>query len=155
MPPERGAAHRQYNAIAGSIHTIYSDAMKRTALIALLAGILAVNIEALLASTTPASAWWIGFLVLMPLGLGVLVWQGIRWSGMACVIYGTVGLALDLATAVQILTKDSDVFRQVLSSVVSGLLNFLLTLFGGRSFLDVFRGPQPQGSPPPNPPSPS
>lgn len=129
--------------------------MKRTSLIALLAGILAINIEALIASTTPAGAWWIGFLVLMPLGLGVLVWQGIRWSGMVCVIYGTVGLALDLATAVQILTKDSDVFRQVLSSVVSGLLNFLLTVFGGRSFLDVFRGPLPQESPPPNPPSPS
>jgi len=155
MPPERGAARRQHSTVADSVHSIYSDAMKRTGLLALLAGILAINIETLTASSTQPGACWIGFLVLIPLGLGVLVWQKIRWSGMACVIYGTVGLALDLATAVQILTKDSDVFRPILSSGISGLLNFLLTLFGGRSFLDVFRGPLPQESRPPNPPSPS
>lgn len=38
----------------------------------------------------------------------MLVWLKIRWAAMACVIYGTVGLALDLATTVQILTNDSD-----------------------------------------------
>lgn len=132
--------------------------MKRNALLLLLAGVLIVGIGSLSLSrgepTAPTQAWWIGFLVLMPLGLAVLVWLKLRWTAMACVIYGTVGLALDLATTVQILTKDPDVFSALLSSVVSGLLNFLLIVFGGRSFLDVTRAPLPRESHPPNPPSP-
>lgn len=155
MPPERGAVRRLRRTIAHGVHPIYSDAMKRTTLLVVLAGILLINAGMSIVSTTPSGAWWMGFLVLMPMGLGVLVWQGIRWSGMACVIYGTIGLALDLATAVQILTRDSDIFRPILSSGISGVLNFLLILFGGRSFLNVFRGPLPQESRPPNPQSPS
>jgi len=104
-------------------------------------------------STVPAQAWWVAFLVLTPVGLAMLVWLKIRWAAMACVIYGTVGLALDLATTVQILTNDSDLFGSLMSSVVSGLLNFLLILFGGRSFLDVTQAPLPLESRPPNPPS--
>lgn len=130
--------------------------MKRNALLILLAGVLIVAIGSLSinrgASTAPTQAWWIGFLVLMPVGLGVLVWLELRWAAMASVIYGTVGLALDLATTVQILTKDSDVFLPLTSSVVSGLLNFLLIVFGGRSFLDVTQAPPPRESHPPNPP---
>jgi peptidoglycan/LPS O-acetylase OafA/YrhL len=134
--------------------------MKRNALLTLLAGILFVGIGSLALSTghgestIPAQAWWIGFLVLMPLGLAMLVWRKIRWAAMACVIYGTVGLALDLATTVQILTKDSEVFLPLLNSLVSGLLNFLLIVFGGRSFLDLTQAPLPLESRPPNPPSP-
>lgn len=127
--------------------------MKRTALLVLLTGILAVDIGALFTSATLEGPWWISFLILMPIGLGVLVWLKLLWAAMACVIYGTVGFALDLSTAVQILTKDSDIVLPVLSSGVSGLLNFLLIVFGGRSFLDAFRAPQPQESRPPSPPS--
>jgi len=105
------------------------------------------------ASTAPMQAWWIGFLLLMPVGLAVLIWLKLRWAAMACVMYGTIGLALDLATTVQILTKDSDVLVPLISSVASGLLNFLLIVFGGRSFLDVTQTPLPQESHPPNPPS--
>ncbi len=106
-------------------------------------------------STTGMQAWWIGLLVLTPLGLAGLVWLKLRWAAMACVIYGTIGLALDLATTVQILTKDADAFLPLVSSVVSGLLNFLLIVFGGRSFLTVTQVPLPQESRPPSPRSPS
>lgn len=129
--------------------------MKRAALLTLLAGVLAVGAGELMLSSTPRGSWWLSFLIFIPLGLGVLVWQGRRWAAMACVIYGTVGLALDLATAVQILTKDEEILGPILSSGASGLLNFLLILFGGRSFLDVVQAPLPQESHPPNPPSPS
>ena len=126
----------------------------RTVLLTLLAGILVIDAAALMASTAPAGIWRVGFLVLMPIGLGMLVWRGFRWAAMACVMYGTVGLALDLATVVQILTKDPDQFFPLLSSLVSGLLNFLLIVFGGRSFLDVVQASPPRESRPPSPPSP-
>lgn len=133
--------------------------MKRKALLTVLVGALLVGIGSFVMnrgeSTTPAhDAWWIGFLILMPVGLAVVVWLKIRWATMACVIYGTVGLALDLATMVQILTKDSHVLLSLISSVASGLLNFLLIVFGGRSFLDVTQAPLPLESRPPSPPTP-
>ena len=133
--------------------------MARNALLILLAGNLLVGIGFLWMSrgesTVSIQAWWIGFLLLTPVGLAVLIWLKLRWAAMACVMYGTVGLALDLATTVQILTKDSDVLVPLMSSVVSGLFNFLLIVFGGRSFLDVTQAPLPRASRPPNPPSPS
>lgn len=133
--------------------------MKRNALLILLAGLLIVGVGSLSMSrgesTAPTQAWWIGFLILIPVGLAVLVWLKLHWAAMACVIYGTVGLALDLATTVQILTKDSDVFWPLTSSLINGLLNFLLIVFGGQSFLDVTQAPQHRESHPPSPPSPS
>ena len=132
--------------------------MNRNVLLILLAGILFVGITSLpngnSGAATPALAWWIGFLVLMPVGLAILVWLELRWAPMICVIYATVGLALDVATTVQILTKDTDVFASLMSSLVSGLLNFLLIVFGGRSFLRMPPAPPPLGSRPPNPPPP-
>lgn len=130
--------------------------MKRTALLAILAAIVVVGTGTLIEqgrSTAPSGAWWVGFLVLIPLGLGVLVWLGFRWAAMACVMYATVGLALDLATTVQMLAVGSDVSPPLMSNLVSGLLNFLLIVFGGRSFLDVAQAPSPQESHPPSPPS--
>lgn len=133
--------------------------MHRNALLVLLAGILFVGIGSLptgsRGAATPTQAWWIGFLVLMPLGLASLVWLELRWAAMVCVIYATVGLALDVATTVQILTKDTEVFASLLSSLVSGFLNFLLIVFGGRSFLNMPPAPPPRGFRPPNPPTPS
>ena len=133
--------------------------MKRIALLTVLAGIFLVGIGGGLMgpgdSSVTTQAWWIGFLLLMPVGLAILVGVRLHWAAMACVIYGTIGLALDLATLVQILTKDVDVLVPVIRSVVSGLLNFLLIVFGGRSFLDATPAPSPLGSRPPSPPSPS
>ena len=115
--------------------------MKHPLLLTLLAGLIVVNIGAMTIesdpSTSPTGAWWISFFTLVPFGLGLLVWRGFHWAVMACVMYGTVGLAMDVATMVQILSKDPDVMLTLLSSLVSGFLNFLLILFGGRSFLDV------------------
>lgn len=132
--------------------------MKRNALLTLLAGVLLIEIGSLSInrgeSTAPIQASWIGFLVLMPVGLALLVWLKLRWAAMACVIYGTVGLALDLATTVQILTKDADAFASLISSAVSGIVNFLLIVFGGQSFLDVTPARLPLESHPPSPPSP-
>ncbi len=115
--------------------------MKHTAILTLLAGLLAVNIGVLTigadTATSPIGAWRICFFALVPFGLGLLVWRGFRWAVMVCVMYGTVGLAMDVATIVQILSKDPDSMLPLLNSLVSGFLNFLLILFGGRSFLDV------------------
>jgi hypothetical protein len=97
---------------------------------------------------------WIIFLILLPVGLAATVWQHLRWGAMASVIYGTVGLALDLATAVQIMTEDTEWFPALASTGVSGLLSFVLIVFGGQVFLDVFEAPPPPGSRPPSPPSP-
>ena len=96
--------------------------------------------------------WRIGFFVLVPLILAGLIWLRLRWAAMVCVIYATVGLALDVATIVQVLTKDSEVGVSLIANMVSGLFNFLLIVFGGRSFLDVGQGPTPLEPRPPNPP---
>lgn len=98
---------------------------------------------------------WMLYLIAVPAGLVGLLWGRWHWVGMACVIYGTVGLALDLATIVQILTKDQPTFVALATSGISGLLNFLLILFGGRSFLKYAQEPPPPGPHPPSPPSPA
>jgi len=122
----------------------------------LLAGLVVVGTGSLWMGSghapAPTQAWWIGFLVLMPFALAILVWLELRWAPMVCVIYATVGLALDLATTVQILTKDTEVLPSLMSSLVSGLLNFLLILFGGRSLVALPPGRPPRESRPPSPP---
>lgn len=60
-------------------------------------------------STKSGMSWRIGFFILLPLALAVLIGLQLRWAAMACVIYATVGLALDVATIIQVLTKDSEV----------------------------------------------
>lgn len=124
--------------------------MQRRTLLALLIGLLLFESGAMLASITPSGAWWAGFLVFLPLGLGLLVWLRLQWAAMACVLYGTVGLAIDLSTLVHILTKDPDGSTPLFVSLVSGTLNFLLILVGGRSFLEPALERQPQESRPPN-----
>jgi hypothetical protein len=106
-------------------------------------------------ATLPDTGWKIAFFALMPLGLAVLVWFEFRWAAMICVLYGTIGLALDLATIVQIVTKEADAITSTTANTISGLFNSLLIVFGGRSFLEVSQGPMPLESRPPSPPSPS
>jgi len=74
---------------------------------------------------------------------------------MACVIYGTVGLALDLATVTSILGGQGETGALFIFSVMSGTVNFLLILFSGRAFLHSFQGTGLPESRPPSPPSPS
>jgi len=121
-------------------------------LLIILVGLLLFETGALIASAAPTGAWWIVFLMLMPAGLGTLVWLRFRWAAMACVMYGTVGLALDLSTVVVVLTKDADGLWSLLTNLVSGGLNFLLILIGGRSFLGGVVAQPPPESRPPNPP---
>lgn len=133
--------------------------MKRTALLTMLLGLLFVETGLLLNQNTtsmaPGLAWRLGFFILFPLALAVLVWLRFRWAAMICVIYATVGLAMDVATIIQMFNTDSDAAPTIPANGVSGFLNFLLIVFGGRSLLDVGEEPMPLKSHPPNPPSPS
>ncbi len=95
-----------------------------------------------------------GFLYGLPLILMGLLLAHVRWALMAGVMYGTVGLALDISTAVQDLTKTGAGTEALLISGVSGLVNFLLIVLGGRGFLDVGTATTPPKSPHPNPLSP-
>ena len=105
------------------------------------------------ASTPLVMDWKISFFIFIPLGLALLIWFQFRWASAVCVFYATVGLAMDVATIVQALGKDSGGVAPLMASGVSGLFYLCLIVFGGRSFLDVGQGPTPPESRPPSPPS--
>lgn len=84
---------------------------------------------------TEPSRFLVWFLVGIPLFMLVAVRLGYRWALMASVIYGTVGLALDLSTIVQLITKDQPTLAALTANGFSGVLNFLVIAFGGRAFL--------------------
>ena len=119
---------------------------------ALLAGLILAAAAVQDGSQPPG---WLLFLYGLPLALiGCLLAQQ-RWALMAAVMYGTVGLALDISTVVQGLTKPDVPQMTTVMSGMTGLLNFLLIVFGGKSFLDVMSASSPPEFPRPNPPSPS
>ncbi len=124
-----------------------------------LIGLTAVGMATLFLVGQPDQAepsrFLVGFLIGLPLFLLVAVRLGYRWATMAAVIYGTVGLALDLSTMVQLITKDQPTVAMLTANGFSGILNFLVIAFGGRAFLDVSQAPPPPGSRPPNPPFPA
>ncbi len=127
-------------------------------LIGLLAGLclIGANTTQLIPATTGAGrVGWMLYLIAFPITLAGLVWIGWTWTSMTCVIYGTVGLALDLATVTSILGGQSETGALLLISAMSGTVNFLLILFGGRAFLHSFQGTALPESRPPSPPSPS
>jgi hypothetical protein len=132
--------------------------MKRNPLLVVLAGLALVQLGTVLlrrggAPSPISDATWIGLLVLIPVGLAAVVGLRLRGAAMACVIYGTVGLALDLATIVQILTAQADWSPSLVTSGISGVLNFLVVALAGQAFLDVAQAPAPPEARPPNPPS--
>jgi hypothetical protein len=127
-------------------------------LIGLLAGLclIGANTTQLIPATTGAGrVGWMLYLIAFPITLAGLVWIGWTWTSMTCVIYGTVGLALDLATVTSILGGQGETGALFLLSAMSGTVNFLLILFGGRAFLHSFQGTALPESRPPSPPSPS
>ena len=138
---------------------VYILQMKRTALLILLLTILTIEIGRLLAGqgtgTQIGMAWRIGLFIVLPLTLTLLIGLQFRWAAMVCVMYATVGLAMDIATVIQILKSDEEFGTGIINSGISGMLNFLLIVFGGRAVLDVDQGLMPQESRPPSPPSPS
>ena len=127
-------------------------------LIGLLAGLclIGANTTQLIPALTEAGrVGWMLYLLAFPIALAGLVRIGWTWTAMACVIYGTVGLALDLATITSILGGQGEVGALFLFSAMSGIVNFLLILFGGRAFFHSFQGTALPVSRPPSPPSPS
>ena len=72
-----------------------------------------------------------------PLLLGGLLCTGKRWPMVAGVVYGTIGLALDIATFVQSITGQTDTPGYLVLLVLTGLMNFLLILLGGRGVLKI------------------
>jgi hypothetical protein len=127
-------------------------------LIGLLAGLCFIGantIQLIPASTEAARVGWMFYLLAFPLTLAGLVWMGWAWTAMVCVIYGTVGLALDLATVTNILGGKGETGSLFLFSAMSGIVNFLLLLFGGRAFFHSLQGTALPESRPPSPPSPS
>jgi len=127
-------------------------------LIGLLAGLclIGANTTQLIPAATEAvRIGWMLYLIAFPIALAGLVLIGWTWTAMACVIYGTVGLALDLATVTSILGGQGETGALFLFSAMSGIVNFLLILFGGRAFLHSSLGAGLPESRPPSPPSPS
>lgn len=131
--------------------------MPQNPLLVLLLSTFVVESGFFLLENNPSSAqvmtWKVGFFILIPLGLSLLVWVQLRWSAAICVFYATIGLAIDIATMVQTLSTDVDAIAPIMATVVSGLFYFCLILFGWRSFLAVDQGLMPPKFRPPNPPS--
>ncbi|OQW34458.1 MAG: hypothetical protein A4E19_18550 [Nitrospira sp. SG-bin1] len=103
--------------------------------------------------TPPVMDWKIIFFIFVPLGLALLIWRQLRWAPAVCVFYATVGLAMDIATIVQVLAQDSEGVASMMASGISGLFYLCLIVFGGRSFLYEEQGPMPPEALPPSPPS--
>jgi hypothetical protein len=124
-----------------------------------LGGLGLIGLQTILLTQAPLAlgltqTLWIVFLILLPLGLIGPVWMAWRWSAMACVFYGTIDLALDIATLVSIAPHlDREMSTAALSGL-SGLANFFLILLGGRAFLHLPSELSPPESHPPNPPNP-
>ena len=53
-------------------------------------------------------AVWYGFQFGLPILVGGVCLIGTRWAAMVGVMYGTIGLALDIATFVQSMTSGTD-----------------------------------------------
>ena len=127
----------------------------RTTLIVLLAALMGAAAFPQAIDSVPRTLPWAVFLFGLPLALIGCLLADQRWALMAAVMYGTVGLALDISTLVQGLTKP-DVPRTVLlASGVTTALNFLVIVFGGKGFLTFTEPSSPPEFPRPNPPSPS
>jgi hypothetical protein len=106
------------------------------------------------ASEAPQVMWWL-FLVVLPVALATAILIGWTWAAMLCVVYGTIGLALDLATVVSVLGGREGSDLTLCLSIVSGSANGVLIIFGGRAFSSLLEERRPPGSRPPSPPFPS
>ena len=82
-------------------------------------------------------AFWYGFQFGLPVLVGGVCLTGTRWAAMVGVMYGTIGLALDIATFVQSMTSGVDSLHFVGLILLTALFNFLLIVIGGRQVLTV------------------
>lgn len=151
----------QQVSIAGSWKSRYSRRMLlwrhvRTILTSLLL-MTAIAYLANLANhhwSSPHIWFSLSFFVALPAVLiGLLLFHQ-SWVLMAITMYGTIGLALDIATLVQEATLAEASTSILVMESLSGLLNFLLIVYGGRVFLSGTMAGRPVASRHPNPPSP-
>lgn len=150
--------HSSYCCCAQQNRDIIPSMRHTWTLIGLLAGLCLIGantVQLIPTSTDAGRVGWMLYLLAFPLTLAGLVWMGWAWTAMVCVIYGTVGLALDLATVASILGGKGEIESLFLFSAMSGIVNLSLILFGGRAFLQSFQRTALPVSRPPNPPSPS
>lgn len=103
----------------------------------LFAGAMALNgFQATEAEEPPTqSIIWNTFQFGMPLLIGAICLTGQRWAFMTAVIFGTIGLALDIATLAQSITDGKDQVEFLLIISTTAVLNFLLIVIGGRGIL--------------------
>lgn len=94
------------------------------------------------------------FLIGLPVLLAILIGLDPRRMGLAVTMYSTIGLALDIATMVQELTQTDGRPAIYGLGMLSGVLNFLLIVCGGRAFLNGTKEGRPQAIHRPNPPPP-
>ncbi len=80
---------------------------------------------------------WYGFQFGLPVLVGAVCLTGTRWSAMVGVMYGTIGMALDIATFVQSMTSGTDSLHFVGLILLTTFFNFLLIVAGGRQALTV------------------
>ncbi len=80
---------------------------------------------------------WYGFQFGLPVLVGGVCLIGTRWAAMVGVMYGTIGLALDIATFVQSMIAGTDSPYVVGLILLTAMLNFLLIVIGGRRVLTV------------------
>jgi hypothetical protein len=102
----------------------------------------------------PASWVWIGFLVGLPILLAALVHLHPRGAAMVIVMYATIGLALDIATLVQEVSRSEGGPLIVGAGLLSGTINFLLIVCGGQAVLGGKLAAELGVARRPNPPSP-
>ena len=80
---------------------------------------------------------WYGFQFGLPMLVGGVCLIGTRWAAMVGVMYGTIGLALDIATFVQSMISGTDSLHVIGLILLTALFNFLLIVIGGRQVLHV------------------
>ncbi len=86
---------------------------------------------------------WLLFLIALPLLLALLVWQRQRWAFMGAVMYGTVGLAIDIATLLQRPANADLMEPHGAMMLVECLMYLVLIVYGGRGLLDVRQDGRP------------
>ncbi len=123
-------------------------------LLIVLLGIGSVQLATIGTDSPAHTILWTSVLFGLPVLIACVLTRQ-RWALMGAVMYGTIGLALDISTVVQGLTKP-DVPQMVATlSGITGTLNFLVIIFGGKEFLTIGEPSSPPESPRPSPPSPS
>ena len=105
--------------------------------------------------TPKPAAWvWMGFLIGLPILLMALINFHLRGAAMVIVMYATIGLALDIATLVQEISRPKEGALIVGAGLLSGAINFLLVACAGQAVLGGKSGEQLRVTRRPNPPSP-